>query len=130
MIGESVLLKTSVTATLSAHNRQKLPPGQKAHYSSRDIIMIGQKGAYVPPHLRNKNTDNQNGGNKKNLEHAQSYKSTQKPVFRRSEKQWRTSEESVRRPAQSPSHFQTWNKKTGKSKIGKERRKSHHQTAL
>jgi hypothetical protein len=123
MIGESVLLKSSVSATLSPHNRQKLPPGQKANYSSRDIIMIGQKGAYVPPHLRNKNSDNQNGGNKNNKEHAQSYKSTQKPVFRRSDKQWRTSEESARRPAQSPSHFQTWNKKQEKVKQEKKEEK-------
>ena len=61
-----------VSATLSSRdNRQKLPPGQKANYSSRDVI--GQKGAYVPPHLRGKNSDNQNGGNKK-FDHAQSYK--------------------------------------------------------
>lgn len=125
MIGDSVLLKTTVvSATLSTRDiRQKLPPGQKANYSSRDAILSGQKGAYVPPHLRNKNTDSQNGGNKKS-DIQQSYKTTQKVGFRRSDKPWRISDELTPRLAgraqQQPSHFQTWNKKEMAKKEKKE----------
>lgn len=114
MIGDSgiVMLKANVvSATFSSReNRQKLPPGQKANYSSRDSMMNGPKGSYVPPHLRNKSTDTQNGGNKK-TDSAPSFKTTQS-VFRRSEKPvcWRSSDESARR-SQPQSHFQTWNKK-------------------
>jgi hypothetical protein len=136
MIGEVKVLKSHpvVSATLSlqstlSHNRQKLPPGQKANYSSH---FNGPKGAYVPPHLRNKPASDQHtGGNNhkkfssegtKNY-HTQSYK-TQKGPFRRQEKpSWKNSSSDESAPRIAPhrqSHFQAWNKKEQAKKEKKE----------
>lgn len=62
------------TATLSTqHNRQKLAPGHKANYSSNYSMKNGPKGAYVPPHLRNK-VESQCGANTKTQTETNTYK--------------------------------------------------------
>lgn len=111
------------TATLSTqHNRQKLAPGHKANYSSNYSMKNGPKGAYVPPHLRNK-VESQCGANTKTQTETNTYKSNQKSGYRtiRSDKStpWKSSgDESGSKRTQS--NFQSWNKKEVAKKEKKE----------
>lgn len=126
MIADQVILKPVVAAAfpvMNRENRQKLPPGQKAVYSTHQK---GPKGAYVPPHLRS-STGNQHGGKTNNYNNNHK---NQKGGFRRNDKpNWRgnnnntSDSDSGRRNFQTnkgQSHFQAWNKKEAARKEKKE----------
>lgn len=121
---ESVVSSQMTAKLYSGNNKQKLQPGRKANYSVKDILNL-PKGAYVPPHMRQKTKiddrskdqkSNNNGVKKfenkpaqKNFENASNKNNKNGNNWRR-EKSWRSSSSSSSNSDNDGAHsnFQAW----------------------